>query len=221
MLIDKRVNSLGYFEENGAQNTCFTISNESLSAQQNNRKYHDVNEIQHSCDNFDISTKKKFQINDDKINDYLQHEEKSVKENSNNIKRNIAKYNDYYVSVIDDEGKIQITEAELSKKFSICRPTLNGASNIIPSKSNKTNLEKSLNKGFFHKRCFLNNKIFGSSDETLNSRSSRVNICELGEETISNTSEYEINDLENDNRSNKISTCPNFGSENAFNKVKI
>jgi len=54
----------------------------------------------------------------------------------------------------------------------------------------------------------------------LNSRSSRVNICELGEETISNTSEYEINDLENDNRINQISACPNLDNENSFDKVQ-
>ena len=221
MLIGKSVNSLGYFEEKGAQNACFTISNESLSTQQNNRKYNDFNEIKHSCDNFDITTKKKIHIKDNKINDYLQQEEKSVKESSNNLKRNIAKYNDYYVSVIDDEGKIQITEAELAKKFSISKPTFNGTSNVAPVKSSKTNLEKSLNKGFPNKRSFLNNRIFGSSDETLNSRSSRVNICELGEETISNTSEYEINDLENDNRINQISACPNLDNENSFDKVKI
>ena len=62
MLIGKSVNSLGYFEENGAQNACFTISNESLSTQQNNRKYNGFNEIKHSCDSFDITTKKKIHI---------------------------------------------------------------------------------------------------------------------------------------------------------------
>ena len=62
MLIGNSVNSLGYFEENGAQNACFTISNESLNTQQNNRKFNDFNEIKHSCDNFDIATKKQFHI---------------------------------------------------------------------------------------------------------------------------------------------------------------
>ena len=81
------------------------------------------------------------------------------------------------------------------------------------------NIEKSPKKGFLTKRCFAKNKIFGCSDDILNSRSSRVNICESGEETISNNSEYEINDFENDN-TNRSSYYQDFDHhKNGFDKV--
>ena len=157
-----------------------------------------------------------------KDDDFIQYKDKTVKENSNKLKRNTAKSNDYYVSVIDDKGKIQITEAELAKKFSIYNPaSCNDLPRLIDSSNlNLTqNIEKSPKKGFLTKRCFARNKIFGCSDEILNSRSSRVNICESGEETISNNSEYEINDFENDN-ANRSSYYQDFDNhKNGFDKV--
>ena len=72
-----------------------------------------------------------------KDDDFIQYKDKTVKENSNKLKRNTAKSNDYYVSVIDDKGKIQITEVELAKKFSIYNPA---SCNDLPKLIDSSNL---------------------------------------------------------------------------------
>ena len=119
-VFDISPNSLGYFEENGVQNSCFTISNENLREQQDKRKNDEFIEIQNTCENCSIVTNRKSNIalNRNTNNSRLQ-KENSINEKSNIFKRNIAKNNEYYLSVIDERGNVQITEAEQARKFSI------------------------------------------------------------------------------------------------------
>ena len=220
MFIDKSPNSLGYLEENGVQNSCFTISNEKLSQQQNKRKGNEFIEIQNSCENCNIVTNRKSNIAlNCNTDDFLQN-----KENSNKLKRNIAKNNEYYVSIIDEQGNVQITEAEQARKFSVSSPSKKDKKQTIVTSNLKhaDNAEKSSTKNWPVKKYLQRNKIFGCSDEILNSRSSRVNICEIGEETLSNTSEFEANDSEDENANRTSSYCHEIENDKTgITKVKL
>ena len=139
MFFDKSPNSLGYFEENGVQNSCFTISNENLREQQDKRKNDEFIEIQNTCENCNIVTNRKSNValNRNTNNSRVQ-KENNINENSNTLKRNIAKNNEYYLSVIDERGNVQITEAEQARKFSISSPTYNNEKQkIIASNLNQ------------------------------------------------------------------------------------
>ena len=126
------------------------------------------------------------------------------------------------MSVIDEKGKLRVAEAEKGNKFEVNepiskieKPSLVYQNTHLCNPHSKQNIKTVLSTiAFSHNR-----QIPRCSNRTLNSQSSTVNICELGEDSFSNTSE--------DDESDDITTSTNPDgysvdeSENTFKQVNL
>ena len=136
-------------------------------------------------------------------------EDKSVEFCIRNEKSN-KKINKYFVSVLDEEGKLRIAEVKKSHKFSVNEPIgtnkkrISASDKKKKSEESKKNLNtiRPLNAALPNKRLKL-----GCSNQTIDSQSSTANICELVD-GLSNYSDYEDDDFEQE-----IATTTNSDTE--------
>ena len=148
----------------------------------------------HNCADCKTSVEKNFKIpGEDKSVEYRILNEKS-NENRNKLQHNSDKHkSNFFVSVLDEKGKVRIAEVKKSRKFSENEPIDNNKKRISACDKQKNSEER---KKHLNTMRPLNKRLkLGRSNQTINSQSSTVNICELAE-GLSNSSDYEDDDFE-------------------------
>ena len=163
----------------------------------------------HSCGDCKTSVEKNLQIPcEDKSVEFCIRNEKS---NKSRLQYNSDKYeNKYFVSVLDEEGKLRIAEVKKSHKFSVNEPIGTNKKRISASDKKKKSEEskKNLNTIRPLNAALPNKKLkLGCSNQTIDSQSSTANICELVD-GLSNYSDYEDDDFEQE-----IATTTNSDTE--------
>ena len=183
-------------ESCGVTNTCFTISDEYFDKKSAMNKDDIVNV---SNDKFPISTDQKHQtLNMDNSFQFRIQNEKLDK-NGNSFGTKCIPSNDqnkYLVSVLDENGKVKITEVEKSDKFEVIAPIYNVQTCTSNCESiHKTDHDPALRSSTINppKDAWSSKGrvLTQSSDRLLNLQSSTANICESDRESFNNTSDDE------------------------------
>ena len=213
-----------YFES-GVTNASFTMSDEYINQNQAMPLNKDLHKIPSNKQGNLSETNLQTKNNEHSFENRILNEKPNKKDVKMLSKSNPAKDKDsFFVSVIDEKGKLRVTEAKKSDKFAVNTPISKD------EKPSSTYQNKHLCDPYA-KQCVR--KVYRSpipfphkrqtpscSNHTLNSQSSTVNICELGEDSFSSTSEGD----ESDDVTSSTNPDNFFGNDsetNTFKQVKI